>query len=172
MSHDVPSDMEILCEIGRNLVEAVNRVAAAYERMVGLAEAKQQRSPAAANGGEGEAPRKKPKGDVLTVTDHVVSFGIVTDRGGNPKTTKKGANYWRLKLAGGFEAMVFSESQGKRLAKAYEEGLTVIIEYTTDGKYNNIESVTLGKGGTPRPAQQEPALPGCGHSPDNCDCAF
>jgi len=168
--NDVLTDAERLCEIATDLVKAVNRVAAAYEEMLAFAK-KKQHAPAAANGGEGEpAKRSTPKGDVLTVTDHVVSFGLVTGRNGEPALTKKGAKYWKLKLAGGFEAMVFSESQGTRLAKALQEGLTAIIEHTTDGKYNNIESVKLASGGAPR--QQEPETLSCGHSPDNCDCGF
>ena len=128
------------------------------------------------------AKARKPKGDILTVTDRVVNFGIVTDASGNAKLTKAkgdkpGKPYWKLKLAGGFEAMVFSESQGTRLAKAFSEGLTVIIEYATSGQYNNIESVKLGSGGaSPARAVQQQQQPTtttcCGRPPDQCDCAF
>lgn len=175
--------------LAADLIKAVTRVAVAYERMVALAEAKQQRPAAAPNGG-GDEPAKgrKPKGDILTVTDRVANFGIATDTNGNTKLTKPkgkegepgykpGKKYWKLKLAGGFEAMVFSESQAQRLGKAFSEGLTVIIEYTTSGQYSNIESVKLASGGAaPATTRQQPAATTiatcCGKPVEQCDCAF
>lgn len=134
-----------------NLIKGVNRIADAYERMASAVEQKRVSS-GSPTAGSGEAKSKKPKGDILTITDRVASFGTATDRSGNPVKTKvkpdgKGGNeYWKLKLVSGFQCSVFSSTQAVTCSKAYDENLTLIVEYTKtdDGKYNNIESVKIG----------------------------
>lgn len=172
--------------LAAELVKAVNRVAAAYERMAQLAEAKQHAAPNG-NGGGGERPSRAPKGDILTVTDTVASFGIAIGVDGQPKLTKPKApkegedpkprrKYWNLNLSGGFAAKVFSESQAKRCATAFETGASLIVEYIQSGNYANIESVKVAAGAPPRQAAPQAATEvrlSCGHLPsDDCSCAF
>lgn len=130
------------------ILAACERSTAATERLADIAEEQRhERKSKPAQTSEQAATRsvtREQKGDILTVTGNVLHFGLYCDRYGEPKTTKKGNQYWQLKLASGFEAMVFSSSQAATCQKAFDEDRPLIVDYIISGKYSNIEDVRLG----------------------------
>lgn len=141
---DNPLAEAVLIEL-RGIRGAADRIADAYTKMAKLAESKQGGRPAESTAEPKKRESGEPK-DIHTVTGYVLHFGQVVNLATNePKTTKKsGKPYWRLKLTNGFEAMVFSTSQATICSTAYDQQKPLIVDYTIDGKYDNIESVKLG----------------------------
>lgn len=137
-------------EILLKILAASERTAAAVERLADIAEEQRhERKNKPAMTSEQAATRsvtREPKGDILTVTGNVLHFGLYCGRDGEPKTTKKGNQYWQLKLSSGFEAMVFSSSQAATCQKGFDEDRPLIVDYVISGKYSNIEDVRLGAG--------------------------
>jgi hypothetical protein len=111
------------------LLALVGRIAVAYEEVVAMQRKKQVAAPAPSS--SSEKRERGPKGDVLTVTGHVLKFGIARGRGDLPLLTKKGNEYWRLKLDTGFECMIFSGSQAAIRSKAFDEGWLLMVSTIT-----------------------------------------
>lgn len=130
------------------ILAACERSAAATERLADIAEEQRhERKSKPALTSEQAATRsvtREPKDDILTVTGNVLHFGLCCGRDGEPKTTKKGNQYWQLKLSSGFEAMVFSTTQAATCQKGFDEDRPLIVDYVISGKYSNIEDVRLG----------------------------
>ena len=154
-------------EFAKQLIKAVERIAAAqertaaaYERMADLAALKNINGPAPA-----ATKAKAPKGDVLTVTGRVIECNLITDRSGNPVLTKKQQEMRKLKLDCGngskFETTIFGYSSYLPLiSKADAEGRDLIVGYTEkiDGTkvYQNIASMELGAGGQTAEVEEDP----------------
>ena len=136
------SDEVILLKI----LAACERTAAATERLADVAEEQrhERKSKPAPTEQPARSTSREPKGDILTVTGSVLHFGLYCGRDGEPKTTKKGNQYWQVKLSSGFEAMVFSSTQAATCKKAYDEDRPLIVDYVISGKYSNIEDVRMG----------------------------
>lgn len=139
-------DIVLVTRILADILAAQERTALAVERLVEIAEKRQQ--------AKQEAPRAdEPTRDLLSVTGFILNFGEAS------KLTKKGAKYWSLKLTNGFEASVFKATQAKLCERAAEENLPLIIDYEKKGQYSNIDSIKLGRapeGSTPEREEGAP----------------
>lgn len=145
-------------ELARKLIQATERIADAYEGMLAITKGKQART-ATPMATPSAAPRVL-KGDVLTVTGHVMECNLITKRDGQPVLTTKGQEMRKLKLSGGFETTIFGNSSYLPIiSKADLLGRPLIIGYTenVDGAktYQNICSMELGTGGGRPPVEEE-----------------
>lgn len=133
-------------DILRDIFAVCQRTAVAVERLVEIAEKRQQAK-------QGAAHAEGPSRDLLSVTGFILNFGEAA------KPTKKGATYWSLKLTNGFEASVFKATHAKVCERAAEEDLPLIIDYEKKGQYSSIDSIKLGRAPERSAAEHEEGAP-------------